>query len=162
MKHKESDIVRMCGLVGVDLVLCHWKGGHWGLFSQTSLNVTIVFLLPTRCSTLTSSSMTVYMPPCFCHHDNWPKLWKCKQVTRIKWVSMVMVSPHSNENPKTEVGMRDRVIAVMGLIMLFFEVIWTYLLLLGKAVGKHWLMRHTIRTMENKGADKDLKCQELV
>ena len=62
---------------------------------------------------------------------------------------------------KTEVGSRDRNIAVIGLTMLLFEGICTVGLWTRKAVEcfKSCLMGHTSRSMEDRSAECDLmKC----
>jgi hypothetical protein len=43
----------------------------------------------------------------------------------FKRVAMVMMSLHSNRNPKTDVGNGDCDIAVIGWSMILFEGMWT-------------------------------------
>jgi hypothetical protein len=49
-------------------------------------------------------------------------------------VAFIMVSLHSNENPKTKVGTRDWDIAVLGLTILLFGRMWISGLWIWKAV----------------------------
>ena len=68
---------------------------------------------------------------------------------------MVMVSLHSNRNPKMEVDIRDCCIVVIGWTMFLFGELW----ILGLWVKKveecfNWgLMSHSSRSMEDSGAE---------
>jgi hypothetical protein len=76
--------------------------------------------------------------------------------------ALVMVSVHSSRTPsKTEVGTRDWGIAVIGLTMLLFEIMWILELWIWKAVECWGLMSHPSRNMEEFVAGSNLNCVDL-
>ena len=72
-----------------------------------------------------------------------------------------MVSLHSNENPKIEVGTRDWGIAVIDLTMLLFGGIWIWGLWKAVECFKWSLMDQPSRNMEDIDAEGDLNCADL-
>ena len=77
---------------------------------------------------------------------------------------MVMVSLHSNRNPKTEVVIRDWGIDVKGLTIFLFGGIWTLVLWVRKAVEcfTYCLMGHSSRSMKDSCLKSDLNLRRRI
>lgn len=77
MAPKESNIIRKCGLVGGSMSLLGWASRSF-LLKLPSLWLSVNFLLPTRCGTL--SSCTTLAACCHSPHcdDRGLNLWTCK------------------------------------------------------------------------------------
>ena len=79
----------------------------------------------------------------------------------LSLAALVMVSVHSNRNPRTEVGTRDLGIKCdMPEYVFILGGIWTLGLCVREAVGcfKYYLMGYPNRTMEGAGAEGDFNC----
>ena len=83
-----------------------WEWALMFTMLRISLRVSVGFymMLPTRCSTLSSGTMSACMLPCPCHDDVYrltlshlPQL----NIFSIR-VAVVIVSLHNNKTPKTQ------------------------------------------------------------
>lgn len=105
-----TDIIRRCDLIGAGVALlekvCHWRQGFEVSNAQArpSLSLSLPAICRSRCTTLGSSSSTMfaYASPFFP-----PWRWWTEPISQPQWniffirVSVVIVSLHSNRSPKT-------------------------------------------------------------